>query len=87
MRAGSPSGDYWIFIRAVSPGDTFGYGIRVLTAPDSSYTGWTFGGFTTEPTTDLPTTAGGGNPDEIPDDEVQQLNQRPAEPLYFAKWG
>ena len=59
-----PSGTYWILIREsipvpTDPGDSFGYGIRVLTAPDSSYVGWTFGSFASETTTDLPTSGAG----------------------------
>jgi hypothetical protein len=50
------SGDYWVLIHAHSDGDTFGYAIRVLTAPNASYTGWTFGAFLpSEPSSDAPT--------------------------------
>ncbi len=34
---GLPPGTYWIFVRASSPGDTFSYGIRVVTSLDVPY--------------------------------------------------
>ena len=59
---GLDSGDYWVLIRAAVPGDTFDYGIRVLTAPDSSYAGWTFIGASSDTVTDLPLVGGSGIP-------------------------
>src|SRR5208283_1974381 len=40
---GLTSGDYWVLIKESGTGgaDSFGYGIRVLTAQSSVYTGWT----------------------------------------------
>jgi hypothetical protein len=60
--AGLTSGDYYVLIGASHPGDEFGYGIRVLTAPDSSYTGWTFSGLASETVSDTPPTGGSGIP-------------------------
>lgn len=60
---GLPSGDYWVFVReSPAPTDPFGYAIRVLTAPSILYTGWGFGTYVTESTTDLPLTGGSGIP-------------------------
>ncbi len=59
---GLTSGDYWVLVLASSPGDSVDYGIRVLTAPDSSYAGWAFGGPASETISDQPLTGGSGIP-------------------------
>ncbi len=64
---GLVSGDYYVLVKeSPAPTDAFGYAIRVLTAPSSSYTGWGVGGtYATEITTDLPLAGGTGIPTKL----------------------
>jgi hypothetical protein len=53
--AGLVSGDYWVLVEQSGNGAApFSYGIRVLSAPSSVYTGWTFGSVSSETKTDTP---------------------------------
>lgn len=76
--AGLISGDYYVLIGAIHAGDEFGYGIRVLTGPDSSYTGWTFGGPASETVSDAPPTGGSGIPSTF---KTMVLNSAPNDRL------
>lgn len=52
---GLPPGDYYILVKeSYSLPDAFGYGIRVLTTPGTSYSGWDVGTPEIEGETDLP---------------------------------
>jgi hypothetical protein len=74
---GLVSGDYWVLVEATSPPDSFPYGIRVIAAPDSSYTAWGFGASTTESVTDQPSAGGSGIPTKF---QTMVLNDPPGIP-------
>jgi hypothetical protein len=74
-QGGLAPGTYYVLVTAGSDGDTFGYGIRVLTAPNSSYDGWTFTpAITSEPGTDEPMS---GPPPSTNNYQAMQVNNPP----------
>jgi hypothetical protein len=69
-------GDYWVLVEASSPGDSFGYGIRVIAAPDSSYTAWNLAA-ASESVSDQPLAGGSGIPTTF---QTMVLNNPPGTP-------
>ena len=78
---GLAPGDYYVLVKETpsdNPTHAFGYAIRVMTAPSTSYDGWDFGGaYATESTTDTPLAGGTGIPTLF---QTMQVNNPPPNP-------